>query len=310
MPYTFQCKWGQLGSCFRKKHSEGTDGLSFYLRIAIQLILIHYSGTLLGQIVPRSPRERSATLSTVCCVSEFSGIRACAAAIFLLNSHWSRSSTSRTASGPSRPAAWASRRACWISLITLELSWPHLPSTAPSELLGHHPPRKLGSAMPEPLLLRLRSTKCSGNPNKLKHQHKYVQNWLLMNRDKRQKTGLCMHTTRLRQGTTQSALPTHLTCAHGTLPKTIYSRLRGLTPVSMVVFLDPSQDRTHKPCYCLFVCKVYSQPMEEEAWEGVQSSPPGSWPRPLTPRPPRGGGRSGWLTRPQGPQKAAGLIMN
>ena len=44
-----------------------------------------------------------------------------------------------------------------------------------------------------------------------------------------------MHTTRLKQGTTQSALPTHLTCAHGTLPKTIYSRLRGLAPVSQIL---------------------------------------------------------------------------
>ena len=60
----------------------------------------------------------------------------------------------------------------------------------------------------------------------------------------------------------------------------------------------------------MFVCKVYSQPMEEEAWEGSSHLLPDHDHVPSLLAHLEGAGDPGWLTRPQGLQKAAGLIMN
>ena len=52
---------------------------------------------------------------------------------------------------------------------------------------------------------------------------------------------------------------------------------------------------------CLFVRFILS--LWKRRHERVQSSPPGSWPRPLAPRPPRGGGRPGLVDKTPGTPK-------
>ena len=57
------------------------------------------------------------------------------------------------------------------------------------------------------------------------------------------------------------------------------------------------------------VCLLFSA-YGRRGMRGVQSSPPGSWPRPSLLTHLEGAGDPGWLTRPQGLQQATGFIVN